>query len=555
LHIVQSAVSATIASLERELETPLLLRTTRQISLTDAGQQLLPKARATLEAARDARDAVHEVTGGIRGTLRIGTMSSLGLIDLPALVGQFHREHPAVSVRLALVGSGSPGLVAALTEGRLDLAFVSIPGSRPAGVRLRNLASTPLDLVVPRDHPLASRSEVEISELADESFVDFPLGYGNRAVTDRAFSAVGIQRRVTIEITDITAGREFVRQRLGVALLPRVALPPDDDLTTLSVTFQQLVERYRASSAQPGKVTGENERPKLTTIATLPEHYFLESIVVRADGSILVTALNRKELWWVPAPEQAATLGPILVDLPMSIVETEPDVFYVSSMAPAALDCFDLRGWTPSAPVNRTRVLTFESHAAGLIWRVDLSEDGLAGTATVWLRHESMTPGTDPEQAVHLTQTFSIPYPGVNGVRSAEKAGYVYFTGSWVQIFMRVAVDPVTHEPIGEPELVAKGIHAVDDFCLDENAGVAYITTHIDNTLHRVPLDPTAPAPAAAIVVGDSIDHRFLGPSSAAWGRGAGGYGCVAYFSTDGGHTPPNPAGIVKPASVVRVEF
>lgn len=85
-------------------------------------------------------------------------------------------------------------------------------------------------------------------------------------------------------------------------------------------------------------------------------------------------------------------------------------------------------------------MLTFESHAAGLngscllapgviliadcaaglIWRVDLSEDGLAGTAKVWLRHESMTPGTDPEQAVHLTQTFSIPYPGVNGVRAAE---------------------------------------------------------------------------------------------------------------------------------------
>jgi DNA-binding transcriptional LysR family regulator len=240
LHIVQSAVSATIASLERELDTRLLLRTTRHIGLTDAGLQLLPKARATLEAARDARDAVHEVSGGIRGTLRIGTMSSLGLIDLPGLLGEFHREHPAVSVQLAIVGNGSPGLVAALAEGRLDLSFVSVPGHRPAGVHIRDLTANPLDLVVPRGHRLADRSELTISDLADESFIDFPQGYGNRAVADRAFSAAGLARHVAIEITDITAGTDFIRHRLGVALLPRAVLIPDDDLAVLRVTDADL---------------------------------------------------------------------------------------------------------------------------------------------------------------------------------------------------------------------------------------------------------------------------------------------------------------------------
>jgi DNA-binding transcriptional LysR family regulator len=240
LHIVQSAVSATIASLERELETRLLLRTTRHIRLTDAGLQLLPKARATLEAARDAREAVHEVSGGIRGTLRIGTMSSLGLIDLPGLLGEFHREHPAVSVQLAIVGNGSPGLVAALAEGRLDLSFVSVPGHRPVGVHVRDLTASPLDLVVPRDHRLADRSELSIFDLADESFIDFPQGYGNRAVADRAFSAAGIARHVAIEITDIAAGTDFIRHRLGVALLPRAVLVPDDDLAVLRVTDADL---------------------------------------------------------------------------------------------------------------------------------------------------------------------------------------------------------------------------------------------------------------------------------------------------------------------------
>ncbi|MBO3682212.1 LysR family transcriptional regulator [Streptomyces sp. NEAU-YJ-81] len=238
LHIVQSAVSATIASLERELRTQLLWRTSRRVVLTETGHALLPKARAALDAAREARAAVDEAGGDIRGTLRIGTMSSLGPIDLPAMLGSFHRQYPAVSVHLATAASsgGSPGLLTALTEGRLDLAFVSGPGRPPTGAQLRELTSTPLDLVVSADHRLADRTEAAMAELNDEAFIDFPPGYGNRAVTDRAFTTAGIHRHVTIEITDITAGADFVRHGLGIALLPRGVVEPHADLTTLPIT-------------------------------------------------------------------------------------------------------------------------------------------------------------------------------------------------------------------------------------------------------------------------------------------------------------------------------
>ncbi|WP_039938353.1 LysR family transcriptional regulator [Streptomyces himastatinicus] len=242
LHVVQSAVSATIAALERELDARLLERTSRRVELSDAGRVLLPKARAALDAAQDARDAVDDVNGGVRGTLRIGTMSSLGLIDLPSLLGRFHREHPPVSVRLATAAScgGSPGLVEALTEGRLDLAFVSMPGPPPVGAQWKDVTTTPLDLVVPAGHRLADRSRVALGELAGEAFVDFPAGYGNRAVTDRAFTAAGLTRHVTIEITAIGDGADFVRHGLGVALLPRGSAEPGDDLVSLPVTGADL---------------------------------------------------------------------------------------------------------------------------------------------------------------------------------------------------------------------------------------------------------------------------------------------------------------------------
>ena len=76
--------------------------------------------------------------GGLRGTLRIGTMTAVGRVDLPALLGEFHRRHPDVTIRLAVNPSGSRGLVEALTAGSLDLALVSLPGPTPSGVVRRS---------------------------------------------------------------------------------------------------------------------------------------------------------------------------------------------------------------------------------------------------------------------------------------------------------------------------------------------------------------------------------------------------------------------------------
>jgi DNA-binding transcriptional LysR family regulator len=240
LHVVQSGVSAAIKALEHELDAPLLERTSKRVALTDAGQALLPRARATLDAAVAARDAVDEVRGGLRGTLRLGTLTSISLIDVPAMLGEFHRTHPGVTVQLTVSSRGSAGLLESLTAGSLELAFVSVPGRPPAGVRIRQVAWRRLDLVVPAGHRLAGRSEVRIEDLADEPFVDFPAGYGNRLVVDRAFAAAGVDRHVVIEVIDIGSGAAFVSQGLGVAVLPRFAVPESLGVVQLTIADADL---------------------------------------------------------------------------------------------------------------------------------------------------------------------------------------------------------------------------------------------------------------------------------------------------------------------------
>jgi DNA-binding transcriptional LysR family regulator len=240
LHVVQSAVSAAIKALEHELDAVLLERTSKRVALTDAGVALLPRARAAIDAVRAARDAVDEVSGGLRGSLRIGTLTSIGLVDIPALLGRFHRTHPGVTLRLTVSTRGSGGLVDALSDGSLDLALVSVPGRPPAGVHLRQLMLVPMDLVLPAGHRLAGAPVVRVADLAGERFVDFPVGYGNRTVVDRAFAAADVDRQVALEVIDISTGAGFVRHGLGVAILPRFAVPESEDLVVRPVADADL---------------------------------------------------------------------------------------------------------------------------------------------------------------------------------------------------------------------------------------------------------------------------------------------------------------------------
>ena len=93
-----------------------------------------------------------------------------------------------------------------------------------------------------------------------------------------------------------------------------------------------------------------------------------------------------------------------------------------------------------------------------------------------------------------------------------------------------------------------------DDFCLDEDANVAYLTVHQQNTIERVPLRPGGSG-ARQVVAGEPFDERLVGPSSAAWGRRPGDRGRVAYVTTDGGLISPPTDDLVRPARLLRAEL
>jgi DNA-binding transcriptional LysR family regulator len=234
LHIVQSAVSASIRSLERELGVQLFERTTQRVQLTDAGQVLLPEARRTLAAAASARDAIDEVRGGVRGTVRLGTMQALRIIDVPRLLADFHRNHPLVELRVRHAGGGSAQLADHVRHGALDIAILALHERRVPGLELTTLAGEAIELACHKHHRLAARKGVELAGLADETFIDFPPGWGVRTATDLAFAAARVRRAVTMEVDDVLALTGMVAAGLGVALLPP-SIVIDADLRTVPI--------------------------------------------------------------------------------------------------------------------------------------------------------------------------------------------------------------------------------------------------------------------------------------------------------------------------------
>ncbi|MFB8277695.1 LysR family transcriptional regulator [Nocardia colli] len=236
LHVVQSAVSAAIKTLERELRTEILRRTSREVALTEAGTVLLPRARTILDSVRETIDAIDGVRGTIGGEIRLGLMASVPWLDLPAVLGRMHAEHPEVRLRSSHRAGGSQELAAAVVAGELDLAILSDPGPFGRKLRLTELRSFPMRLLVPATHPLAERRSARLEELEGETFVDLPQGFGSRAVVDRAFAAADLTRSVSIEVGDGSVVADYVRQGLGIAIVPEAYARADSIVRSLALT-------------------------------------------------------------------------------------------------------------------------------------------------------------------------------------------------------------------------------------------------------------------------------------------------------------------------------
>jgi DNA-binding transcriptional LysR family regulator len=235
IHVVQSALSAAVGKLEKELGVSLFDRSRRQIELTSAGEVFLQHAREVLHAAHRAQSSVDDYRGQLTGTVTLGTLMSWGTLNLAAALEQFRRLNPRVTLRLRQSTTGSAGHLAAIADGKMDLALVSIQSSPSPLVVLRELTREPMVFVCESTHPLADGARVRLADLNGEDLIQFPVGWGIRQGVDAALAAAGVHPVGAYEVADYAIAAELVRHRLATAILPVSAANRFPDLRRIRV--------------------------------------------------------------------------------------------------------------------------------------------------------------------------------------------------------------------------------------------------------------------------------------------------------------------------------
>ncbi len=217
--VSQPSLSKQIHVLEAELGASLFTRVRGNVTLTPAGEALLPRARRIIADLETARLEVEELIGVSRGRLRLGATPSLCTSLVAPVLRRFADIHPGV--RLQVDEGGSEDLVAKLSRGQLDVALIVLPpgGTDPA------LVAEPIlreNLVIAS--PTAGGGTVPLTALRDQPMVMFRAGYNLRDATLDACRAAGFEPTFAIEGGEMDAVLSFVEAGLGVALVPSMVL-------------------------------------------------------------------------------------------------------------------------------------------------------------------------------------------------------------------------------------------------------------------------------------------------------------------------------------------
>jgi DNA-binding transcriptional LysR family regulator len=235
-HIAQPALSQQIRKLEDEVGLPLVERTTRQVTITHAGKLLVARARRILAEVEAAQVELLGLRGMETGHLTVGTMHTMGPVDVSLALAIFHERHPAVE--LTVREQSSEELAQMLRDDELDLAFLSVTERVEShGLGLHQLVSEELVVLLAPGHRLANRRKLRMADLRGEQFVSYREGARLRELLVGAGRHAGFQPQIKLESNESGRIRRLVARGMGVAILPKSdAVAPGADVEVMALT-------------------------------------------------------------------------------------------------------------------------------------------------------------------------------------------------------------------------------------------------------------------------------------------------------------------------------
>ncbi len=221
LHLSQTALSHRLRKFEDDLGCQLLTRTTRQISLTPAGEHFLPKARHLLSEMHNSLEELRSVGGRKQQSITIGCLPTISSALLPEALKAFAVEFPDISVRV--FDRIAPDLTEIVKSGEAEMAF-TVASTFPPELEFKPLVKQHFVVLCPADHKLARLASIQASDLAGCSGIRLSPSDVARQLIDQALGSQGQLLDWRYEVQQMTTAIALVGAGLGVTIVPRLSV-------------------------------------------------------------------------------------------------------------------------------------------------------------------------------------------------------------------------------------------------------------------------------------------------------------------------------------------
>ena len=244
--VTQSAVSQQISSLETKFAAALIERSKKRFTLTKEGETLYKYSKQIVQSYDELRHKIQEIQNFVTGTIKVVTIYSIGLHELPPYLKKFLKKHPTVNVSVEY--RRATQLYEDIISGMADIGLVAYPQKDPR-LHVTSLAEDMLVLICHPDHPLAQKPRVKLSEIASHKFIAFEPDIPTRRAIDKILRDRNVEVDHAMEFDNIETVKRAVEIDAGISIVPRSPVAQEVTKKTIAMVEIEDEQFYRPLAA------------------------------------------------------------------------------------------------------------------------------------------------------------------------------------------------------------------------------------------------------------------------------------------------------------------
>lgn len=244
--VTQSAVSQQISSLETKFAAALIERSKKRFTLTKEGETLYKYSKQIVQSYDELRHKIQEIQNVVTGTIKVVTIYSIGLHELPPYLKKFLKKHPTVNVSVEY--RRATQLYEDIISGMADIGLVAYPQKDPR-LHVTSLAEDMLVLICHPDHPLAQKPRVKLSEIASHKFIAFEPDIPTRRAIDKILRDRNVEVDHAMEFDNIETVKRAVEIDAGISIVPRSPVAQEVTKKTIAMVEIEDEQFYRPLAA------------------------------------------------------------------------------------------------------------------------------------------------------------------------------------------------------------------------------------------------------------------------------------------------------------------